>query len=293
MSSSILRGSHSRSMGSLCLLLLSPLLACGGGETEPPPAVATLEGRVTLATADPIPSGSTLHVSLLDVTVPGEPGLPLSSMLLHVDALPADFALPYGEGAVRHLHLYGLEARVDVEGETLYRTSAPIPLFHDSTPTPLVVILQPEADALWWDPESLALEAAALDARRSEFQRLEGEGRRGGATTRWVAWLEGALPVIVEEQVDHGDQGAAEARYHLREGDVFRYEEVGERWAVDLSGAGRRAPSTLLLSFDPEGGLLAGIRTRDGARTDLSLADVEELRSHIPTLLERIRVQGG
>ena len=269
-------------------------LGCGGEQgSDGDETLSTLEGTVILAEGGPIPGGSSLRIALLDVTVPGEPGVPLSSMVLAVDTLPVGFSLPYGATSIRHLYVYALEARLESSGgEPLHRTSTPIRLFDESTPDPLTVILQPEALALWWDPQELTRMAAELDGRREGMQRLEGSGGRGAASTTWVAWLEDGVPAVIEEMVDHAGQGRAVARYHLRNGEAFRYEETGARWVVDLSGTGREAPITLQLSFDPDGGVLGGVRTQDNARTDLPPGEVEEVRGHIPRRLQAVRGGG-
>jgi uncharacterized lipoprotein YbaY len=278
------------SSGAVATWLALSALGCGGGTDAPieEPTVENLQGTVVLAEDGPVP-GSSLRISLLDVTVPGEPGIPLSSLVLTVDTLPVAFTLPYGVSSIRHLHVYALEARLESPGgEPLHRTSTPIRLFEESTSDPLTVTLHPEALALWWDPQELTRMAAELDARRDGMQRVEGAGRRGAASTTWVAWMEDGVTTVIEETVDHGGQGNAVVRYHLRNGRVFRYAEEGARWVMDLSGTGREAPLTLQLSFDPDGEVLGGIRTQDNARTDLPPGEVEEVRAHIPRLLEAV-----
>lgn len=276
------------------LLLGATILLPGcGGDGAPPggePTVLFLEGEVVLAGGEAIPPGSRLQVRLVDVTVPLEAPAALSSLSLSdVGGGPVTFQLPYGPEAIRRLRVYGVDARVETPGGESWRTSLPVRVFEADGPDPLVLELQPAPIADWWDPDALDRFTEALDGRQEMLPLRRGSARRGDASSTWEARMEGGFPVTIREELDQGGQGRGVARYHLREGRVFRYEEIGERWVVDLSGEGRVGPVTLLLYFDPDGGVLRGIRTRDGVRVDLPDRDVREVLDHAARLVEAAR----
>lgn len=290
---------RSAGRGSLLLALLALAGGAGGcsgdarsGGDAPPPATRSLDGTVILAGGGDPPSGAVLRLQLLDVTLPTEPGLPLTSMLLSDPGrAPVSFSLPYGEGVIQRLRVYGLEVRLEVEGREEWRTAVPIPVLSEEMPDPLVVELQPAAVAAWWDPAALDGQAEELDARRDALERRAGDGTRGGTGTRWTAWFEEGHPVVIEEESAPGREGSARAVYHLREGRVFRYAEDGRRVVADLSGEGRERASTLVLHLAPDGTVLRGARTEDGVGVDLVPGEVDRVLAHLPVLLQR--VSGG
>lgn len=261
----------------------------GSGGEGPPPATRSLEGTVTLPGGGDPPPGALLRVQLLDVTLPTEPGLPLTSMLLSdPGSSPVPFSLPYGEGVIQRLRVYGLDVRLEVEGREEWRTPVPVPVFSEEMPDPLVVELQPVAVAMWWDPAALDVQARELDALRDTLERRSGVGTRGGTATRWTAWFDGGHPVMIEEESAPGTGLAARSVYHLREGRVFRYAEEGQRRVTDLSGEGRLRVSTLVLHFSPDGAVLRGARTEDGGTVDLVAGEVDQVLAHLPSVLQSV-----
>lgn len=269
-------------------LLVALLAACGerpdaGGEELR--AGRSLDGTLVLAGEGVPPEGGTLHLRLLDVTVPSEPGVPLTSMLVtDLDGFPAPFSLPYGEGVIQRLRVYGLEATIEVDGEQAWRTPTPIPVLSTEMPDPLVVELQPASVAMWWDPSALDLVAEELDSHRDSLERTSGSGLRAGGATRWTAWWDDGRPVVIIEESDAAREGSVRAVYHLRNGRTFRYSEESERVLPDLAGETRTARSRLVLHFDPEGSLLRGGRWEEGAPMDLPPVEVDRVRSHLPVI---------
>jgi membrane-bound inhibitor of C-type lysozyme len=104
---------------------------------------------------------------------------------------------------------------------------------------------QPELGAYERKVEGIREGLAALD-------RIEGSYSVGDRSVSYVAFVDGALPIVVAEQWDLGEYGRGEAVFHFTQGDLVRYRSL----ARGLSEAG--APSdgwyerTMTIYFGPD-----------------------------------------
>jgi hypothetical protein len=75
---------------------------------------------------------------------------------------------------------------------------------------------QPDLSSFERRVEGIRQGPAALD-------RIEGAYAEGDRTVTYVAFVEGALPIVVAEQWAVGAQGRGEAVFHFAHGDLLRY----------------------------------------------------------------------
>jgi membrane-bound inhibitor of C-type lysozyme len=115
---------------------------------------------------------------------------------------------------------------------------------------------QPDLGAYERKVEGIPEGLAALD-------RIEGSYTAGDRSATYVAFVDGAFPIVVAEQWDVGGYGTGEAVFHFMHGDLLRYRSR----ARGLSQAG--APSdgwyerTMTVYFEP-GRFVAGTGAVNG-----------------------------
>lgn len=74
-------------------------------------------------------------------------------------------------------------------------------------------------------PDFSAYERRVEGIRRglAALDRIEGSYAQGKKSTRYLAFVDGALPIVVAERWNLGEHGAGEAVFHFMHGDLLRY----------------------------------------------------------------------
>jgi uncharacterized lipoprotein YbaY len=123
-----------RRLAALSLIFGATLAAFGCASTQTQgEARPSVTGSVALPAGAEIISGAVVHVKLVDMTA-GNRELG-SQSIERPNAFPVDFTVRYSPGDLVAGHSYGIEASVEVNGATKYRSSSPIAVLGEGNPT--------------------------------------------------------------------------------------------------------------------------------------------------------------
>jgi uncharacterized lipoprotein YbaY len=259
-----------RNLAALALALaLSGCDRQAEGELEPvgdaPPAFV-VTGTISLPADAALPPGAILDVALLDLSAP-DAEAPVVAAESYVAAVPpVRFELVPPPDAIEPDGIYAVTATVQADGQLLFANG-----LNDRVPAgrgerEIDLVLSP-ADA----PPSLAEAETRIELMRRGTRMLDtvtGAYTAGDASVDWTAWVDGAMPVVVDEDVSYGDYGEGAASFYFSGGELFAYRESGRRRVPDLHSGHADQQVELLAVYD-EGAFVEGRKTVNGEPADL------------------------
>ena len=130
-----------------------------------PSPLSVFPGTVTVVDGAPIPQGSTLRVTLHDLS----PGVPKDAMVANATwdvagKTPIPFQLPYNPSLIEPSRLYGIAAAItDARGRALWETRVPIRVLTMGNQKKVDLVVRPvERTEPPPEPTSLAIECEGL-----------------------------------------------------------------------------------------------------------------------------------
>ena len=125
--------------------------------------------------------------------------------------------------------------------------------------------------------------ADSIDGTLASLQKVEGEQKLGGATSKYTAWYEGGTLRVIREDLSMGPQGSRTSRFYFL-GDAPRFAiESGTVLAGSVEAPAMKKLEREML-FDPYGQLAAGSKTLDGTRAPVADFEAIALAGHAQQL---------
>ena len=273
-------------IGLACGLLFE---ASGAGASE-----AVLSGTVTYRERIALPPGAVVEVKLLDVSRMDVAAEVIAEAVIRSEhQVPIRFELAYDPERIDQRHRYSVQARILVDGRLWFNSTQAVPVLTGGYPDVVDILLQrvssgaaqPELGAYERKVEGIREGLAALD-------RIEGSYTAGDRSVSYVAFVDGALPIMVAEHWDLGEYGRGEAVFHFVHGDLLRYRSR----ARGLSEAG--APSdgwydrTMTIYFEPDR-FVAGIGAVNGRPAEPDEHEVRAAWRQAEAVKARIAAAGA
>ncbi|MGH6906006.1 MAG: YbaY family lipoprotein, partial [Geminicoccaceae bacterium] len=244
-------------IGLACLVCLE---ASAAGAVE-----AVLSGTVTYRERVALPPGAVVEIKLLDVSRMDVAAEVMAETAIRPEhQVPIPFELAYDPDRIDQRRRYSVQARILVDGRLWFISAQANPVLTGGHPDRVDVLVQrvssgavpPDLGAYERKVEGIRRGLAALD-------RIEGSDTAGDRSVTYVAFVDGALPIVVAEHWDVAGYGTGEAVFHFMHGDLLRYRSR----VRGLAQAG--APSdgwyerTMTISFEP-GRFVAGTGAVNG-----------------------------
>lgn len=143
----------------IVIVMLHALGACSSGidasrHSETAPAgvsksassEALLNGTITCMRPMAIPRDAMVEVSLLDLTDATSPVVVAEQRFRAARQAPMSFDLPYASSRIARGHVYGLRARILVDGALWFVNEQPAPVLTGGHPNVARILVQPAAE---------------------------------------------------------------------------------------------------------------------------------------------------
>lgn len=251
------------------------LTACGGGSQPAAPAAGTaaapaepagpaITGTVLFEQPVALSAGATLNIRLLDITrVDAEPIL-ITEGTFPIQAIPAEFRLPYDPKVVNPIRTHAIEATVMDNNAVRFLSQGRVGVLTQHKSDQVTVMLAQGLASASKDPAvELIKEFNDFQARLGGLKRFA-DSRIVGPEGKeiaigWDAFADESGVRMVREQVVNPDQSRVARRFAFKDGKL---------WVAVREAGG----ATVQLGWDKDGQVIVNLRNGQADPTVAELA---------------------
>ena len=270
-------------------LLLAVAVAACTDLLGPP----VLFGAATFDESGPLPAGSRLEVTLVELSRDGTSAEPIANTAVDdLSSPPVRFAVAYDPKKIVEERRYAVEATVRAGDRLLYRTNRRVPVLTQDNPARVAILLEkvpappPPPPPVRQTPAERAL--ATIRGRLDKLEKLTGSYTVGDTDATYEAFMDGDALIAMREKRKLGGLGTSQVTFYYRDGILLFYDEEATRIAPPSSPTpGRTTKSTLELQFTG-GRYTKGTKTVNGTPGQPTEREIRDVVSEAQLARDRL-----